>query len=98
MVLTGSGRLSIVGDGGRKRVRCFLATFLGEELSESWTADSEDLKSLPGFLLLLVILNAADIVEELQKNFENLRQTTKHRYCGLGTGARVGAKNRVVRL
>ena len=52
------------------------------------------LESLAGFLLLLVILNAADIVEELQKNFENLRQITEYRYCGLGTRARVGAKNR----
>jgi hypothetical protein len=42
-----------------------LAALLGEELRESWIFDSEDLESLAGFLLLLMILNAADIVEEL---------------------------------
>jgi hypothetical protein len=40
------------------------------------------LETLASFLLLLVILNAADML----KNFENLRQITEYRYCGLGTG------------
>jgi hypothetical protein len=35
---------------------------LGEKLRESSTSDSEDLESLAGFLLLLMILNAADQV------------------------------------
>jgi hypothetical protein len=43
-----------------------LAELLGEELPKSLTADSEDFESLAGFLLLM-ILNAADIIEELEK-------------------------------
>jgi hypothetical protein len=46
------------------------------------TAGSEDFESLAGFLLLMV-LNAADIAEELLKI---LHQITEYRYCGLGTG------------
>jgi hypothetical protein len=42
-----------------------LAELLEEELPKSLTADSEDFESLAGFLLL--ILNAADIIEELGK-------------------------------
>jgi hypothetical protein len=43
-----------------------LAELLGEEVPESLTADSEDFENLAGFLLLM-ILNAADIIEELGK-------------------------------
>jgi hypothetical protein len=65
-LLVGPGWFTIVGDGERKRVRGFLATLLGEKLPEFLTADSEDLESLAGSPLLM-ILNAADIVEELWK-------------------------------
>jgi hypothetical protein len=64
-LLVGPGGFYIVGVGGCKRILGFLATLLAEELPESLTDDSEDLEILVGFLLLLN-LNAADIVEELE--------------------------------
>jgi hypothetical protein len=56
-----------------------LAALFGEELPESLKGDSEGKEILVDFLLLL-IFNAADIIEELGKF------CTKYRYCGLGTG------------
>jgi hypothetical protein len=58
--------LSNVGDGERRRILDFLAALLGEEVPESLKGDSEGKEILVDFLLLL-ILNAADITEELGK-------------------------------
>jgi hypothetical protein len=51
--------------GERRRVLVFLATLFGEEVPKSLGADSAKVETLAVFLLL-VILNAADIVEELE--------------------------------
>jgi hypothetical protein len=51
-----------------------LAALLEEELPKSLTADSEDFESLAGFLLLM-ILNAADIIEELENFAPNNRMS-----------------------
>jgi hypothetical protein len=59
--LLGVSGYSIVGDGERRRFLDFLAALLGEEVPESLKGDSEGKEILVDSLLLL-ILNAADII------------------------------------
>jgi hypothetical protein len=60
--LLGVSGYSIVGDGERRRILDFLAALLGEEVPESLKGDSEGKEILVDSLLLL-ILNAADIID-----------------------------------
>jgi hypothetical protein len=81
--LLGVSGCLIVRDGERRRFLNFLAALLGEEVPESLKGGSEGKEILVDFLLLLMILKAADIIEELLKI---LHQINEYRYCGLGTG------------
>jgi hypothetical protein len=69
MMLLGSSSLSTGGEDARRRFRGFLTELLEEELRESSTSTSDDLESFADFLLLLRILNAADIVVVELENF-----------------------------